>query len=81
MEEPKCRFDAAYSEQTGFDLLTSRDFEAMKKLIKKWRIRWLHCAPPCGTSQQTRKVSYEAIAEQPGRFRHSQRPAMESCGG
>jgi hypothetical protein len=39
----------------SFNLLIGSDFAAIKKLIKRRKLRWIHFAPPCGTFSAARK--------------------------
>ena len=49
------KFTPDYSEQSSFDLLRQADFDKLIKMIKRGKIRWLHCAPPCKTFSRARR--------------------------
>ena len=49
VETPRDCADKAYKGKTKFDLNSTKDVQAIAKLIKQGRISWLHLAPPCAT--------------------------------
>ena len=54
VEEPRDSHDSAYRGKTKFDLTRQADVHAIAKLIKKGKVSWLHCAPPCATFSRAR---------------------------